>query len=203
MEGRQVTRTGDREARLGSIPSFHSANKPRQGSINHGEANHFGVPPVYNGYMLCAPSPCRQTGKCTHEWRCTNLKTGHAISKPGRSCRSALALACSSGKTRHQSVCATTNFAVRYQGKQQYSIIALTDESGNVTVRYAYDAYGVPTVFNAAGVELPGGSAENNRYMYTGRERIPTLASSTTVRGWTTGVRVGSVCVIRLWRLID
>lgn len=46
----------------------------------------------------------------------------------------------------------------------------MTDESGNVTERYAYDAYGVPTVFDGAGNELPGGSAENNRFMYTGRE---------------------------------
>ena len=45
----------------------------------------------------------------------------------------------------------------------------MTDESGNVTERYAYDAYGVPTIFDAAGVELTS-SAEKNRFMYTGRE---------------------------------
>jgi len=52
----------------------------------------------------------------------------------------------------------------------------MTDENGTVTERYAYDAYGVPTVFDGAGNELPGGSAENNRYMYTGREWDSDLA---------------------------
>jgi len=63
-----------------------------------------------------------------------------------------------------------------YQSNQQYSIIALTDESGTVTERYAYDAYGKPTVFDGAGNELAGGSAENNRYMYTGQEWDADLA---------------------------
>jgi len=103
-------------------------------------------------------------------------KRARAISKPSRSCKSALALACSSGKRRPINACATTKFVARYQGGQQYSIIALTDESDAVTERYAYDAYGVPTVFDGAGNELPGGSAENNRFMYTGREWDADLA---------------------------
>ena len=45
----------------------------------------------------------------------------------------------------------------------------MTDESGNVTERYAYDAYGAPTIFDAAGVERAT-STEKNRFMYTGRE---------------------------------
>ena len=139
------------------------------GSISRRKANHLVGPLVYNGDMLCAPSPCRQTGKCSHALRCANLKTAHDISKSNRSCKSALALACSSGKTRPINACAATNFAVRYQGNQQYSIIAMTDESGNVTERYAYDAYGVPTILDAAGVERAS-STENNRFMYTGRE---------------------------------
>ncbi|WP_419194821.1 RHS repeat-associated core domain-containing protein [Novipirellula herctigrandis] len=35
--------------------------------------------------------------------------------------------------------------------------------------RYAYDAYGTPTILDAAGTALTA-SAENNRYTYTGRE---------------------------------
>ena len=56
-----------------------------------------------------------------------------------------------------------------YHRNQQYSITALTDSNGNVTERYAYTAYGTPTITDAAGTTLTT-SADNNRYTYTGRE---------------------------------
>ena len=56
-----------------------------------------------------------------------------------------------------------------YHRTQQYSITALTDSSGNVTERYAYTAYGTPTITGSAGAKLAS-SADNNRYTYTGRE---------------------------------
>ena len=56
-----------------------------------------------------------------------------------------------------------------YHRTQQYSITALTDSSGNVTERYAYTAYGTPTITDGAGATLTT-SADNNRYTYTGRE---------------------------------
>jgi RHS repeat-associated protein len=52
---------------------------------------------------------------------------------------------------------------------QQYSIIALTGGSGTVVERYAYTAYGTPTITDASSTVLPS-SANNNRYTYTGRE---------------------------------
>ncbi|WP_218933574.1 RHS repeat-associated core domain-containing protein [Rubripirellula lacrimiformis] len=56
-----------------------------------------------------------------------------------------------------------------YHRNQQYSIIALTNASGTVMERYAYSAYGTPTIMDASGTVLAA-SAENNRYLYTGRE---------------------------------
>ena len=56
-----------------------------------------------------------------------------------------------------------------YHRNQQYSIVAMTNSSGAVQERYAYTAYGVPTIANASGTVLTT-SAINNRYMYTGRE---------------------------------
>jgi RHS repeat-associated protein len=45
----------------------------------------------------------------------------------------------------------------------------LTDGSGTIVERYAYSAYGVPTITNASAT-LRTESSYNNRYMYTGRE---------------------------------
>jgi RHS repeat-associated protein len=58
---------------------------------------------------------------------------------------------------------------VYYHRNQQYSVTALTDSTGAVLERYAYSAYGVPTIANASGTVLTS-SAHNNRYLYTGRE---------------------------------
>jgi RHS repeat-associated protein len=52
---------------------------------------------------------------------------------------------------------------------QQYSIIALTNGGGSVTERYAYSAYGTPTITNASGT-VQTSSSNNNCYTYTGRE---------------------------------
>ncbi|TWT80304.1 tRNA3(Ser)-specific nuclease WapA precursor [Planctomycetes bacterium CA13] len=56
-----------------------------------------------------------------------------------------------------------------YHRNQQYSIIGISDGGGVVKERYAYTAYGTPTILDAAGV-VQAVSAENNRYLYTGRE---------------------------------
>jgi RHS repeat-associated protein len=61
------------------------------------------------------------------------------------------------------------NVASRYHCNQQYSITAITGSTGSVLERYAYTAYGVPTIANASGTVLTA-SAYNNRYTYTGRE---------------------------------
>ncbi len=62
-----------------------------------------------------------------------------------------------------------------YHRNQQYSVVALTNASAAVIERYAYTAYGLPTITNASGTLLPVGSVDN-RYLYTGREWDQTLA---------------------------
>ncbi|WP_436717721.1 RHS repeat-associated core domain-containing protein [Roseiconus lacunae] len=56
-----------------------------------------------------------------------------------------------------------------YHRTQQYSVSALTDSSGVVKERYAYDAYGGLSVFDGSGVARTA-TAEGNRFCYTGRE---------------------------------
>lgn len=56
-----------------------------------------------------------------------------------------------------------------FHRNQQYSVIALTGGGGTITERYAYDAYGTPTITDASGTARTT-SADNNRYTYTGRE---------------------------------
>ncbi|TWU32434.1 tRNA3(Ser)-specific nuclease WapA precursor [Novipirellula aureliae] len=58
---------------------------------------------------------------------------------------------------------------IGYHRNQQYSVTALTDGGGLVKERYAYDAYGTPTISDASGTTLTT-TSENNRSTYTGRE---------------------------------
>ena len=62
-----------------------------------------------------------------------------------------------------------------YHRNQQYSVVALTNSSAAIVERYAYSAYGLPTITNASGTLLPVGSVDN-RYLYTGREWDQTLS---------------------------
>jgi len=60
---------------------------------------------------------------------------------------------------------------------QQFSITAITNSTGAISERYAYSAYGQPTILDASGSSLsPQVSSLNNRYTYTGREWDATLA---------------------------
>ncbi|MDV6034514.1 MAG: hypothetical protein F9B45_31350 [Phycisphaera sp. RhM] len=56
-----------------------------------------------------------------------------------------------------------------YHRGQQYSINALTDSSGTIKERYAYDAFGNLSMFDGSGTARTS-TAEGNRYTYTGRE---------------------------------
>ncbi len=59
---------------------------------------------------------------------------------------------------------------------QQYSVTAITTSTGAIAERYAYTAYGQPTILNASGTPLsPQTSTLNSRYSYTGREWDATL----------------------------
>src|SRR6056297_652832 len=70
---------------------------------------------------------------------------------------------------KHQRAACKPNRKRCYQSNEQYSITALTDATGSISERYAYDAYGKLTVLDGGGTVL-GGSAYGNRYTYTGRE---------------------------------
>ena len=61
-----------------------------------------------------------------------------------------------------------------YHRNHQYSITAVTTSTGSIAERYAYSAYGQPTILDASASVLSS-SAINNRYTYTGREWDATL----------------------------
>ena len=65
--------------------------------------------------------------------------------------------------------------AVFMHRNQQYSIIALTDGSGAVGERYAYSAFGTPTITDASGTARTT-TAVGNHYTSTGREWDAALA---------------------------
>ena len=62
-----------------------------------------------------------------------------------------------------------------FHGNQQYSVNANTSGSAAVVERYAYSAYGTPTITGGSGTSITT-SAIPNRYTYTGRERDGALA---------------------------
>ena len=71
---------------------------------------------------------------------------------------------------------AITNGTDSYHRNQQFSITAITNSTGAISERYAYSAYGQPTILDASGSSLsPQVSSLNNRYTYTGREWDATL----------------------------
>ncbi len=49
----------------------------------------------------------------------------------------------------------------------------VTGEEGEVLEWYRYDAFGLPSVYNASNTLLPGGTAIANRFLFTGREWNP------------------------------
>jgi RHS repeat-associated protein len=63
-----------------------------------------------------------------------------------------------------------------YHQNSLWSVEAITNAAANVVERYAYDAYGVPKIMNAAGAPVPSNSwgtahsAIGNPWMFTGRQ---------------------------------
>ena len=69
-----------------------------------------------------------------------------------------------------------TEVALGYHRNQQYSITAMTSSTGAVAERYAYTAYGQPTICNASGSPIGNQQSQiANRFTYTGREWDETL----------------------------
>lgn len=70
---------------------------------------------------------------------------------------------------------------------QQYSIYAITDAAANIVERYAYTAYGQPTILNAAATVIAT-SAISNRYTYTAREWDATVGLHHFRARWMSGL---------------
>jgi RHS repeat-associated protein len=79
---------------------------------------------------------------------------------------------CQSPRSR---CCSKQNLERSLHRNQQFSITAITDGGGGISERYAYSAYGTPTITDASGTTRTT-TAIGNRYMYTGREWDESLA---------------------------
>ncbi len=73
-------------------------------------------------------------------------------------------------RTAAGSVGAGTDERFYYHRNQQYSITALTDNSGTPVERYAYTAYGEPTILDGPGATTRTASFIGNPYLYTSQE---------------------------------
>jgi RHS repeat-associated protein len=69
----------------------------------------------------------------------------------------------------------SANERLFFHRSQQFSTVALTTSSATIAERYAYSAYGAPTVCNTSGTNI-GASTKDNRITYTGREWDDELA---------------------------
>ncbi|QDV45604.1 tRNA nuclease WapA precursor [Stieleria neptunia] len=119
--------------------------------------------------MLCKPTSRRRTLQRRLARRRAGGVKSCADSKQIRSCKTLRQPTCSPDKSRTESDKSSIKLAFRYHGTQQYSITALTDSSGTIKERYAYDAYGNLSIFDGSGTARTT-TAEGNRYAYTGRE---------------------------------
>jgi hypothetical protein len=64
-----------------------------------------------------------------------------------------------------------TKVELGYHRNRQYSITAMTTSTGAVADRYAYTAYGQPTICNVSGSSIGNQQSQNgNRFTYTVRE---------------------------------
>jgi hypothetical protein len=74
-----------------------------------------------------------------------------------------------------------------YHRNQQYSVYAVTTSAGAVTERYAYSAYGQPTILDISGSQIVS-STISNRYCYNGREWDPIVGLNQITAKWMSGV---------------
>ena len=74
-----------------------------------------------------------------------------------------------------------------YHRNQQYSIYAITDAAANIAERYAYTAYGQPTILDAAATVVAT-SAISNQYTYTAREWDATVGLYHFRARWMSGL---------------
>jgi RHS repeat-associated protein len=76
-----------------------------------------------------------------------------------------------------------------YCRNHQFSITCISNNSGAISERYAYTAYGMPTICDASGTPLTiQTSSLSNRYTYTGREWDSTLGLHHFRARWMSGL---------------
>ncbi|MEM9110156.1 MAG: hypothetical protein AAGC72_09035 [Planctomycetota bacterium] len=68
---------------------------------------------------------------------------------------------------------AGTEETLFYHRNRQYTVIGLTDDTGAVVERYAYNAYGNPTALAPDGTTVRTTSSYGNTYLHTGRRYDP------------------------------
>jgi RHS repeat-associated protein len=61
-----------------------------------------------------------------------------------------------------------------FQQDRNGNVTHLTNATRTIVEQYKYDAFGAPTIYNGAGVEIPA-TAYNNRFIFTGREYAATF----------------------------
>ncbi|XZE34678.1 RHS repeat domain-containing protein [Pirellulaceae bacterium SH501] len=124
---------------------------------------------------LCSARP--RTGEPNETFGCAEATT------PVSLCLHVHSINASVGPSPDEATTATW----RYQRNHQFSITAVTTSSGSVAERYAYTAYGQPTILDGSGSVLSS-SAINNRYTYTGREWDQTLGLYHFRARWMSGI---------------
>ena len=124
--------------------------------------------------MLASSTPCKLSLCADRAHACAgDSYTSSGIDVASPTTQSVLAIASLHelhGDSWPSSSTDTSSFCCNHQ----YSITAVTTSTGAVAERYAYTAYGQPTILDASASVLSS-SAINNRYTYTGREWDATL----------------------------
>jgi RHS repeat-associated protein len=121
-------------------------------------------------------------------------------------------------ETPADSSIASMNLTGVFCCNQQYSVTAITTSTGAIAERYAYTAYGQPTILNASGTVISA-TTLSNRYTYTGREWDATLGlhhfrarwmSPSAGRflgrdpiGYLSGTNLLSFCYSKVFRYMD
>ena len=99
----------------------------------------------------------------------------------------AATLSSSTKVSQGEDTISSAEVATPNHSNQQYSIYAITDAAANIAERYAYTAYGQPTILDAAATVIAT-SAINNRYTYTAREWDATVGLYHFRARWMSGV---------------
>ncbi len=124
--------------------------------------------------MVASSIPCKLSLRADRAHACAG--DSHASSGIDVACpttQNVLAIASPhdlQGDSWPSSSTGTSSFCCNHQ----YSVTAITTSAGSIAERYAYSAYGQPTILDASASVLSS-SAINNRYTYTGREWDATL----------------------------